>query len=114
MNNRPQRIHLSRSRGAKLPPGTVVVSRPSRWGNPFNWQECQGILDSTKKANACIEFKRWLDGKYGGYLPERRAWILSHLHLIREAKYIACWCKKDENCHGDILIELCGTLHKVS
>ena len=31
----PQRIQLSRQRGWRKPEGAVVVSRPSRWGNPF-------------------------------------------------------------------------------
>jgi hypothetical protein len=29
------RIQLSRARGYRKPPGAVVVSRPSKWGNPF-------------------------------------------------------------------------------
>lgn len=31
----PERIRLSRQRGWRKPAGAVVVSRPSRWGNPF-------------------------------------------------------------------------------
>lgn len=31
----PTRIKLSRSKGAKMPPNSVSVARPSRWGNPF-------------------------------------------------------------------------------
>lgn len=31
----PQRLQLSRKRGFRKPPGAIVVSRPSRWGNPF-------------------------------------------------------------------------------
>jgi hypothetical protein len=31
----PHRIRLSRSRGWRKPSGAVVVSRPTRWGNPF-------------------------------------------------------------------------------
>jgi hypothetical protein len=31
----PRRIRLQRTRGWRLPPDTVVVSRPTRWGNPF-------------------------------------------------------------------------------
>lgn len=30
-----QRIQLQRTKGWKLPPNTVVVARPSRWGNPY-------------------------------------------------------------------------------
>lgn len=31
----PERIQLQRTRGWRKPDGAVVVSRPSRWGNPF-------------------------------------------------------------------------------
>ena len=31
----PDRIQLSRARGWRKPPGSVVVSRPSLWGNMF-------------------------------------------------------------------------------
>jgi hypothetical protein len=29
----PERIQLRRSKGWRLPPNTVVVARPTRWGN---------------------------------------------------------------------------------
>ena len=32
---KPKRIQLRRTKGWKLPPNTVVVSRPSKWGNPY-------------------------------------------------------------------------------
>ncbi|MDX6740263.1 DUF4326 domain-containing protein [Actinocorallia sp. A-T 12471] len=31
----PRRIRLSRKRGWRKPEGAIVVSRPSKWGNPF-------------------------------------------------------------------------------
>lgn len=31
----PERIQLSRKKGWRKPENTVVVSRPSKWGNPF-------------------------------------------------------------------------------
>lgn len=31
----PQRIQLSRKKGWRLPPGAVVVARPTKWGNPY-------------------------------------------------------------------------------
>ena len=32
----PGRVRLSRKKGWKLPPNTVSVARPGRWGNPFS------------------------------------------------------------------------------
>lgn len=31
----PQRIQLKRTKGWRKPMGAIVVSRPSKWGNPF-------------------------------------------------------------------------------
>ena len=33
----PQRIQRKRTKGWKMPPNTVYVGRPSKWGNPFNF-----------------------------------------------------------------------------
>lgn len=46
---KPKRIQLSRKRGYRKPPGAVVVSRPSKWGNPFTglrlgWRQLCEIL----------------------------------------------------------------------
>jgi hypothetical protein len=35
----PSRVQLSRKRGWRKPAGAVVVSRPSRWGNPYTIAE---------------------------------------------------------------------------
>lgn len=32
---KPQRIQLKRTKGWRMPPGTVKVDRSTRWGNPF-------------------------------------------------------------------------------
>jgi len=99
------RIQLSRKKGAKLPPGTVVVSRPSRWGNPFDWRGMMGSTPELKKGYACSKYEYWLSTGGRGHADERR-WILDHLYLIRDAEFIACWCRESDNCHGDVLIEL--------
>lgn len=109
----PKRIQLSRKKGSKLPPNTVNVARSSKFGNPFNWQDIaiQPGYES-KKEIACIEFERWLkrESPYKDMFPERRQWILDYLYLIAQADYIACWCKPDEYCHGDVLIRLANDI----
>lgn len=35
MTDTPRRIQLRRTKGWRKPEGAVVVSRPTRWGNPF-------------------------------------------------------------------------------
>ena len=38
----PRRIQLRRTRGWRLPASAIVVSRPSRWGNPFPIMDTRG------------------------------------------------------------------------
>lgn len=40
----PQRIQLRRTKGWRKPPGAVVVSRPSKWGNPFALGSPSGLV----------------------------------------------------------------------
>lgn len=41
----PQRIQLSREKGWRKPEGAIVVSRPSKWGNPFRFRvESRGLV----------------------------------------------------------------------
>jgi hypothetical protein len=39
----PERIQLSRAKGWRKPPGAIVVSRPSKWGNPFGYRKYTGL-----------------------------------------------------------------------
>jgi hypothetical protein len=39
----PEGLQLSRAKGFRLRPGVVVVSRPSRYGNPFGYRKDTGL-----------------------------------------------------------------------
>ena len=39
----PKRIQLRRTKGWRKPEGAVVVSRPSKWGNPFIFGDYTGL-----------------------------------------------------------------------
>ena len=104
-----KRIKLSRKKGWRKPPEAIVVSRPTRWGNPFDWQEL-----GSKKAATDL-YRAWLIGDIDEY-HARRDWILAHIHELR-GKDLCCWCKPDEPCHADVLIELANKTwhhHKTS
>ena len=87
----PDRIQLSRAKGWKLPPNTVVVSRPSRWGNPLK----VGALGVPDAETAVMRYRAWLTT--GPCVPD--------LTPLR-AKNLACWCKPGTPCHADVLLEL--------
>jgi Domain of unknown function (DUF4326) len=67
----PARIRLSRAKGWRLPPDTVVVARPTRWGNPFNLRDsahCWTALAHGFKAN--------VKGRTAASVAMFHAWIL--------------------------------------
>ena len=76
------------------------------FGNPFthltNSKATVVVASREEAVQAC---KDWLDGTaWKEVEPERRKWILSHLHLLA-GKDEVCWCAPLA-CHGDILEKL--------
>jgi hypothetical protein len=103
----PERIQLSRAKGWRKPPNTVVVSRPSMWGNPFKvgetfWVKRDGggpIAPITPHSvEEAVEYFRW----YVSHHPGRMEVVRSEL----AGKNLACWCALDAPCHADVLLEL--------
>lgn len=88
----PKRIQLQRKKGWKLPPNTVVVARPSVWGNPFS------VHAVSFSARAAV--KRFSD------------WGMADtefLNLVRgelRGKNLACWCPLGKPCHADVLLKM--------
>jgi hypothetical protein len=88
-----QRIQLRRTRGWRKPAGAIVVSRPSRWGNPFPVAE-YGLEKSRRLFQA--------------YLTSHPALVdQGRLHLAGHD--LACWCPLDaEWCHADEWLRITG------
>ena len=97
-----RRIQRKRTKGWRMPPNTVYVGRPTKWGNPF-------ILDEQNKGKAREEI-----------LKNYESWLVSELgddpHFLDElkGKDLACWCSLDEPCHADILLKVLGEMDKES
>ena len=80
----PKRIQLRRTKGWRKPPNTVVVTRSSKkWGNPFTVKE-HGRLVAIEK------YREWSAGQDFSEL---------------RGKNVACWCRLDQPCHGDVILE---------
>lgn len=89
-----------------MPPNTVYVGRPSKWGNPF------------RVSNGDCPHPDCGPRSHPPLTPEKavaayRDWILGYpdltLPVLREqlrGKNLACWCPLDQPCHADVLIEL--------
>lgn len=89
----PDRIQLRRAKGWRKPPGAVVVSRPTRWGNPYS------VADHGR------------DQAVGLY----RQHLADHPELAAAARRelagrdLACWCKPGDLCHADVLLEVANS-----
>lgn len=87
----PQRYRRSRRKGARLPDGAVVVSRPTRWGNPHPL--------SLGRPEAV---RRYRDDLLAGRLP----FTVEDVRRDLRGRDLACWCPLDEPCHADVLLEV--------
>jgi hypothetical protein len=70
--------------------GAVLVTRGTRWGNPFRTEEYG-------RAEALRRYEQ-------EYLPSHPE-LLAQLPELR-GKRLACYCSLDEPCHADILARL--------
>lgn len=115
----PQRIQLRRTKGWRLPPGTVVVARPTRWGNPYRWTD---IPDTTyidgepfavnaaeRRRLSVVDFRAQVECGIGDPLPyPSREEIRAEL----AGKNLACWCPLTQPdgrpmpCHADVLLKI--------
>lgn len=78
----PRRVQRKRTKGWRMPPNTVYVGRPTKWGNPYS---------------SAVDL-----GRYRTFIEQHRA---DDLPSIR-GKNLACWCPLDQPCHADVLLEL--------
>jgi hypothetical protein len=83
-----------------MPPDTVSVCRPGKFGNPFT------VTAERPQAEAVAAFRTWLTvGGCTAGMPERKRLILDSLHELR-GKNLACWCTPGKPCHADVLLEI--------
>lgn len=129
----PVRIWLRRTKGWRMPPNTVKVTRGKglKWGNVFVPKDetpeavLQAVADFRRyltagHANVFFMFvERFLDRRLAGEADMNGDTILGlaslmtlHAMDLREdlpelrGKNLACWCKPGAPCHADVLLEL--------
>ncbi len=90
----PIRVQRKRTKGYRLPPGTIYVGRPSRWGNPYRVSKQIGIKD------AIAYYREWA-----------KKFNEVEFDMLR-GHDLACWCPLLDrdgqrfSCHADLLLEL--------
>ena len=82
-------------------PHDIYIGRGhgSVWGNPYTH-----IKDKTTKAQYITKTREDAISKYREWILQQPQ-LLSRLDELR-GKRLACWCKPNKSCHGDVLIEL--------
>jgi hypothetical protein len=96
----PERIRLSRAKGWRKPDNTVVVARPTRWGNPF----AIGTPASGGMSRE-VAVARFQEELLAGRLP----FGVDDVKAELRGKNLACWCSLDGPCHGDVLLEVANS-----
>ena len=90
---RPKRVQRHRTKGWRKPAAAVVVTRWSKWSNPFIIGEA-GIPDAEAAVQLYRMFLRIPGNPLVPLLPE----LTGH--------DLMCWCPPDQPCHADILLKL--------
>lgn len=108
----PVRVQLRRTKGWRMPENTVKVARPTRFGNPWTVKGAIDIGYGPDRAQEyCVElYREWLTTTNGlthmlqdsDYL---RRLAIEGLPELR-GKNLACFCRLDQPCHADVLLEL--------
>lgn len=116
--NVPQRVQLSRKKGWRKPENTVVVARPSRYGNPVKIVPVsqRGPFDLERDGVGFIGQNTDLEGARRSAVARYRDLLLNHPQLVRVSiteiradlagRNLACWCPLDQPCHADVLLEI--------
>lgn len=130
----PVRVQRRRSKGWKMPPNTVSVTRPGRWENPFKvggYFKIGGRLGGGGAIGAasCDWMQRiiWEPSDERAAVLEGYTLIKSREHAVawfrrladnwtaslraecqRElaGRNLACWCPLSQPCHADVLLEI--------
>jgi len=87
-----KRIQRKRVKGWRMPPNTVYVGRPTKWGNPFTGD------NAVNNFEIMILSKMLDDENFKKKLEELKG------------KNLACWCPLNKPCHADILIKVVNQL----
>ena len=120
----PKRIQLQRKKGWRKPTDAVVITRVSKWGNPYL------VIDLSKRDQPIFAVQTKGDTEYERFFGEtakrEATWLAVELfekyvqrRLSNEpnwleplrGKDLCCVCKLDWLCHGDVLLEYANHLY---
>jgi hypothetical protein len=87
----PTRFQRSRRKGARLATSVIVVTRPTKWGNPHPL--------ALGRAEAVSRYRADL-------VAGRLTFTVDDVKRELRGRDLACYCPLDEPCHADVLLAL--------
>lgn len=105
----PKRIQRRRAKGWRMPPGTVYVGRPTKWGNPWTGNEPAAIRSDREGTFwLVLETDEAAVAMFRAFMLGRRDFqAMARSDLA--GKDLACWCPLDHSCHADVLLEIANS-----
>lgn len=94
----PRRVRRQRTKGFKLPPNTCCVTRPGRWGNPYETAEQFRLIFIAIRSGFPMSRKMLASEEY-----QRMKYIVENVTKLRGWN-LACFCSLDKSCHADTLL----------
>lgn len=119
----PARIQLRRAAGWRKPANAIVVSRPSKWGNPFrivrdSSRDCWLVNDSGGEVAVFATSDEARDYAVQRYRESLTPNQIERARTELRGHDLACWCPlfDEQNrrvpCHADVLLEIAnGEVH---
>ena len=96
----PTRVQRKRTKGWRMPPNTVYVGRPTKWGNPF-----RAGYENPMLPGRLVADKRHAWRLFQAHAPLSPKLVLSAKAELR-GKNLACYCPLGEPCHVDVLLDI--------
>jgi hypothetical protein len=115
----PDRIQLRRTKGWRKPHTAIVVSRPSRFGNPYRvglkyrWADAHPApypspsntpgpgeeIERCETVQAAVTwYEAWITTMVPSLADDAREYLAGH--------DLACWCPPGQPCHADVLLRI--------
>lgn len=113
----PKRIQRKRTKGWRMPPNTVSVTRPGEFGNMFKVGGYYRIGNGSPGFSYIEAHPAWADISYTQcrstqqavdmYEEYRSKYPLSQKQKEKlKGKNLACFCPLDKPCHADVLLKI--------
>ena len=89
----PQRIQRKRTRGWRMPEGAVIVTRPTKWGNPFK------VTPERTRREVVVAYSIWIE------MPGQQE-LRNAIKRELRGHDLVCWRRLDEPSHADTLLRI--------